>query len=124
MNLPTSSLLFYAGLAALALYFPLFFRTMARLPSEARELCVRQGSAWRSVPGSLTLLAVFMVDETAWRAGLAVLALLMLVWEMRSRAQRLRRAGLLAPLQARLQRIDAIALLGIMLMLASVVLDR
>lgn len=124
MNLPTSSLLFYTGLAVMALYFPLFFRTMARLPPEARALCVRQGSALRNVLGSLPLLAVFMVDDMALRAGLAALGLLMLVWEMRSQARRLRRAGLPEPLQARLQRIDAIALLGIVLMLGSTVMGR
>lgn len=124
MNPPTSSLLFYAGLAVMAVYFPLFFRTMARLPAEARALCVRQGSAWRNVLGTLPLLAVLLVDGQALRAGMGVLALLTLAWEVRSQAQRLRRAGLPAPLQARLQRIDAIALLGIVLMLVSVVLER
>ena len=121
MELGTSTWLFFAGVAAMAIYFPLFIRTMKTLSLEDQKKYSSGAKSLGSVLGVLPVVAFFFIDNLYVKGMLAFLVLLTLALQTHSHHKHLIERGFSAAFVRQLARVSLVAACGVALMLASAV---
>lgn len=120
MTLPSiSTWLFIAGVAAFAVYFPAFIRTIKTLSPEDQK---KYSTGPKSLSAVLPVAMVFCVDNPYVNGGLAVMALLMLIWRSHLHHKQLIESGFSVKFVRQLAKVSVLAACSLVFIFTSVVM--